>query len=226
MTQLTVEQLEAVRNIPTPAVANAIETFDIRPRNEGFMSPEIGSIFPDMGGMIGYAVTAVISAEKPSTSRVNVSRPDWFDEILKIPAPRVVVMHDLDYPSPVGSFWGEVQANIHTRLGCVGTVTDGGVRDLDEMRDKGFNAFAAAVLVSHANIHIVDVNVPITVGGLTVSPGDLVLGDQHGVTEVPKELVAEMPDAVARVEAKERTIIDLCNSPEFTLDKLKAMYPG
>ena len=226
MSQPTLEQLEAVRNIPTPAVANAIETFDIRPRQEGFMSPEIGSIFPDMGGMIGYAVTAVISAEKPSTSRVNVSRPDWFDEILKIPAPRVIVMHDLDYPSPVGSFWGEVQANIHTRLGCVGTVTDGGVRDLDEMRDKGFNAFAAAVLVSHANIHIVDVNVPITVGGLTVKPGDLVLGDQHGVTEVPKELVAEMPAAVARVEAKERTIIDLCNSPDFTLDKLKGMYPG
>jgi len=226
MTQPTAEQLEAVRNIPTPAVANAIETFDIRPRQEGFMSPEIGSIFPDMGGMIGYAVTAVISAERPSTSRVNVSRPDWFDEILKIPAPQVIVMHDLDYPSPVGSFWGEVQANIHTRLGCVGTVTDGGVRDLDEMRDKGFNAFAAAVLVSHANIHIVDVNVPITVGGLTVKPGDLLLGDQHGVTEVPKELVAEMPAAVARVEAKERTIIDLCNSPDFTLDKLKAMYPG
>ena len=225
MSQLTAKQLEALRNIPTPAVANAIETFNVRPRHEGFMSPEIGSIFPDMGGMIGYAVTAVISAEKPGTSRVNVSRAEWFDEILKIPAPRVIVMHDLDSPTPVGSFWGEVQANIHTRLGCVGTVTDGGVRDLDEMHDKGFNAFAAAVLVSHANIHIVDINVPITVGGLTVNPGDLVLGDQHGVIEIPKELAAEMPAAVARVEAKEKTIIDLCNSPDFTLDKLKAMYP-
>jgi len=225
MPQPTGEQLEALRIIPTPAVANAIETFEIRPRNEGFMSPEISSIFPDMGGMIGYAVTAVISAEKPATSRVNVSRPEWFDEILKIPAPRVIVMHDQDSPNPVGSFWGEVQANIHTRLGCVGTVTDGGVRDLDEMQSKGFNAFAAAVLVSHANIHIIDVNVPITVGGLIVKPGDLVLGDQHGVTEIPSDLVAEMPAAVARVEAKERTIIDLCNSPEFTLERLKAMYP-
>ncbi len=225
MPQPTAEQLEALRIIPTPAVANAIETFEIRPRNEGFMSPEISSIFPDMGGMIGYAVTAVISAEKPATSRVNVSRPEWFDEILKIPAPRVIVMHDQDSPNPVGSFWGEVQANIHTRLGCVGTVTDGGVRDLDEMQSKGFNAFAAAVLVSHANIHIIDVNVPITVGGLIVKPGDLVLGDQHGVTEIPSDLVAEMPAAVARVEAEERTIIDLCNSPEFTLERLKAMYP-
>ena len=225
MPQPTAEQLEALRIIPTPAVANAIETFEIRPRNEGFMSPEISSIFPDMGGMSGYAVTAVISAEKPATSRVNVSRPEWFDEILKIPAPRVIVMHDQDSPNPVGSFWGEVQANIHTRLGCVGTVTDGGVRDLDEMQSKGFNAFAAAVLVSHANIHIIDVNVPITVGGLIVKPGDLVLGDQHGVTEIPSDLVAEMPAAVARVEAEERTIIDLCNSPEFTLERLKAMYP-
>ena len=88
-------------------------------------------------------------------------------------------MHDLDYPNPVGSFWGEVQSNIHNRLGCVGTVTDGGVRDLDEMRAAGFFAFASEVLVSHAYVHLVDVSVPVTVGGLTVHPGDIVMGDQH-----------------------------------------------
>ena len=226
MTDVTGEQLEALGQIQSCAIANAIETFDIKSRSEGFMMPAIRSIFPDMGNMIGYAVTAVISAEKPPTQRMNVSRPEWFDEILKIPEPRVVVMQDLDYPNVIGSFWGEVQCNIHTRLGCVGTVTDGGVRDLDEMRAKGFNAFATEVLVSHAYVHIVDANVPVTVGGLTVTPGDIIMGDKHGVISIPKEIAAEIPAAVQAVEARERTIIDLCNSADFTLDQLKSMFPS
>jgi 4-hydroxy-4-methyl-2-oxoglutarate aldolase len=224
MTDVTEEQLETLRQIQSCAIANAIETFDIKSRSEGFMMPSIRSIFPDMDNMIGYAVTAVISAEKAPTQRMNVSRPDWFDEILKIPEPRVLVMQDLDYPNVIGSFWGEVQANIHSKLGCVGTVTDGGVRDLDEMRAKGFNAFATEVLVSHAYVHIVDANVPVTVGGLTVNPGDIVMGDKHGVIGIPKEIASEIPTAVEAVEARERKIIDLCNSSDFTLDQLKSTF--
>ena len=224
MSDVTREQLEALRQIPSCAISNAIETFEVRPRNEGFMAPTVRSIFPDLGGMIGYAVTAVIAAEKAPTARMNVSRPDWFDEVLKVPEPRVVVIQDLDYPNVTGSFWGEVQANVHTRLGCVGTVTDGGVRDLDEMRAKGFNAFATEVLVSHAYVHIVDANVPVTVGGLTVRPGDIVMGDQHGVIGIPKDIAADIPAAVEAVEAKERTIIGLANSPDFSLEKLKALF--
>lgn len=224
MTEVTGEQLETLRQIQSCAIANAIETFDIKSRSEGFMMPSIRSIFPDMANMIGYAVTAVISAEKAPTQRMNVSRPEWFDEILKVPEPRVLVMQDLDYPNVIGSFWGEVQANIHSKLGCVGTVTDGGVRDLDEMRAKGFNAFATEVLVSHAYVHIVDANVPVTVGGLTVNPGDIVMGDKHGVIGIPKEIASEIPTAVEAVEARERKIIDLCNSSDFTLDQLKSMF--
>jgi regulator of RNase E activity RraA len=226
MTDVTSEQLEALRLIPTCAIANAIETLNVKPRNEGFMGPSVRSIFPDMDGIIGYAVTAVIAAGTPPTAHMNITRPEWFDEILKVPEPRIVVIHDLDYPNVVGSFWGEVQANIHTRLGCTGVVTDGGVRDLDEMRAKGFGAFASQVLVSHAYVHIVDVNVPVTVGGLTVNPGDIIMGDKHGVTSIPKQIAAAIPAAAHGVEAKERTIIDLCNSPDFNLDALKAMFPS
>ena len=226
MTQVSPAQLEALRLMQSCTIANAIETFDIRPRNEGFMSPKVRCMFPDMGGMIGYAVTAVIAADQPPTSRMNVPRTDWFDEILKVPEPRVVVMHDLDYRQPVGSFWGEVQSNIHKTLGCVGTVTDGGIRDLDEMREAGFHAFAGEVLVSHGYIHLVDVNVPVMVGGLAVSPGDIIMGDKHGVTNIPKELAADIPAAAEAVEKRERTIIDLCRSPDFTLEKLKALIAG
>lgn len=132
------EELEAIRRWPTCAVSNAIELFNIRPRNGGFMLPEIKCIYPEMSPMIGYAVTAVISADSPEGHQVP--RPDWWKEILKVPAPRVVVVHDIDNPV-VGSLWGEVNANVHKALGCVGTVTDGSVRDLDEVRGVGFHFF-------------------------------------------------------------------------------------
>ena len=226
MTTFSLELLETLRGMQSCTIANVLETFNIQPRNQGFMGPKVRCIFPELGGMIGYAVTAVISADKPPTSHMNVPRPEWFEEILKISAPRVVVMQDLDYPNPIGSFWGEVQSNVHTALGCVGTVTNGGVRDLDEMRDLKFHAFASEVLVSHAYVHLVDVNVPVTVGGLTVNPGDLIMGDQHGVIAIPKDIASEIPAAVQKIETGERTIIDLCQSSEFTVEKLKALYGG
>ena len=223
MADLTAEQLESLRVIPSCTIANAIETFNFRPRNQGFMSPKIRSMFPKMGHMIGYAVTAVIAADSPPSARMNVSRVEWVDEILKIPEPRVLVLKDLDYPNPIGSFWGEVQSNIHKALGCVGTVTDGGVRDLDEMQEMGFFAFATEVMVSHAFVHLVDVGVPVNVGGLMVNPGDIIMGDQHGVTNVPKELALDIPAAAKRVEERERVTIGLCQSPDFTPEKLKEL---
>ena len=223
MTQVSPDQMETLRQMQSCTIANAIETFEVKPRNEGFMSSEIRCMFPQLGGMIGYAATAVIAADSPPTSNMNVPRPDWFDQVLEIPGPRVVVMHDLDAPNPVGSFWGEVQSNIHSRLGCVGTVTDGGVRDIDEMQELGFHAFASGLLVSHGYIHIVDVNVPVTVGGLKVSPGDIVMGDKHGVLTIPPDIADSIPEAVEKIERKERVIIDLCNSADFDLDRLKEL---
>ena len=221
MPELTAEQLETLRKIPSCAVANAIETFDIMPRNEGFMLPQVRSIFPDMPHMIGYAVTAVIGAQMPPSKNMNVSRLDWVDAIMSVPEPRVLVMKDIDYPNVVGSFWGEVQANIHKALGCVGTITDGGVRDLDEMRALGFNAFATDVLVSHAYVHLIEVGVSVTVGGMDVDMGDIVLGDKHGVVGIPMDIATDLPAAVKRVEDREQEMIGLCQAPDFTVDKLR-----
>ena len=159
---LTHEELEALKKWPTPAIANAIELFNIKPRSEGFMLPEIKCQFPKLGTMIGYAATAVITAQSPDGRRVPP--PDYWAEIQKIPAPRVAVIHDIDNPV-IGSFWGEVNANIHKALGCVGTVTDGSVRDMDEVEEAGFHFFSGCVSVSHAYVHLVDIGIPVKVGG-------------------------------------------------------------
>lgn len=221
MEKVSSSELEALGRLQTCAVANAIEGFNIRPRNEGFMLPKVKAIFPDMGNMVGYAVTAVIAADSPASANMNYSRTNWVDEILKIPEPRVIVIKDLDYPNVIGSFWGEVQSNMHKSLGCVGTVTDGGVRDLDEMKELGFFAFATEVLVSHAYVHLVEANVPVSIGGVRVDPGDILLGDKHGVISVPRGIVPDLPAAVADVEVSEKEIIDLCRAVDFTPEKLK-----
>jgi 4-hydroxy-4-methyl-2-oxoglutarate aldolase len=220
---LTPEQLEALRQFDAPTVANAIETFNVRPRNTGFMSPEVHCLFPDLGVMVGYACTAIIAADHQPPAQPKVSRPDWWRKVLATPAPRVIVMQDSD-TQPVGSFWGEVQGNIHKALGCIGLVTNGGVRDLDEVRALGFHFFASAVLVSHAYVHLVEIDVPVSVGGMVVHPGDLIHADKHGAQVVPLDLAPQIPDAVARVVANERRIIEVCQSSDFSIDKLMQAY--
>ena len=147
---LTTQDVAALRKITSPSVANAIETFKVRPRHHGNVSSEIRCLFPELGPMVGYAVTAVIRAEPAPLQGHRASTYGWWDYVLTIPAPRVIVVHDLDEPRGQGAQWGEVQANIHKALGCVGTVTDGSVRDLDEVRALGFQFAAAHVSVSQA----------------------------------------------------------------------------
>jgi 4-hydroxy-4-methyl-2-oxoglutarate aldolase len=216
--------MDALRKISSPSVANAIEKFNVRPRSEGFMSSEIRTLFPDLGPLVGYAVTAVIRAEPQPLEGHRASTFGWWDYVLSIPAPRVVVVHDLDEPRGQGAQWGEVQANIHRALGVAGVITDGSVRDLEEVRALGFQFAAAHVSVSHAYVHMVDFGLPVKVGGLWVKPGDLVHADQHGVINIPAEIAGQIPEAVAKVEADERRIISLCQASDFSAERLKALY--
>ena len=216
--------IDALRKISSPSVANGIETFNVRPRHQGFMSSEIRALFPELGPLVGHAVTALIRAEPQPQQGHRASTYGWWDYVQSIPAPRVIVVHDLDEPRGQGAQWGEVQANIHKALGCVGVVTDGSVRDLDEVRALGFQFVAAHVSVSHAWVHMVDFGLPVKVGGLWVKPGDLVHADQHGVVTIPAEIAERIPEAVAKVEADEREIISLCQAPDFSGDRLKELY--
>jgi regulator of RNase E activity RraA len=216
--------IEALKKITSPSVANAIETFKVRPRNQGQISSEIRALFPEMGPLVGYAVTAVIRAEPEPLEGHRASTYGWWDYVLSIPAPRVIVVHDLDEPRGQGAQWGEVQANIHKALGCAGVVTDGSVRDLDEVRALGFQFAAAHISVSHAYVHMVDFGLPVKLGGLWVKPGDLVHADQHGVVTIPPDVAERIPEAVAKVEADERKIIDVCKSKDFSAQKLKDLY--
>ncbi len=218
---LSASELEALRGFSTPTICNAIETFGVRRRDEGFMDSSIVCRFPELGRMAGYAVTARIRAAAPAASEVR--HDAVWREFARVPKPWVVVIEDLD-PSPIGSYWGEVNASVYRALGAVGVVTNGGVRDLAEVRPLGFHFFSSCVLVSHAYVHVVEVGAPVNVGGLNVRPGDLLHGDEHGVTSIPIDIAAKLADASAAIERAERRLIEYARSDACTVEGLEAMY--
>ncbi len=221
---LNAEQLEALRKFSTPTISNAIEMFEIRPRNEGFLGPQVRCLFPSLGRMVGYACTAAISADLPAKGRRVVPRHEYWQASVSVPAPRVAAIQDLDSPPGVGSFWGEVNSNIHRALGFIGTVTNGGARDLDEMEALGFFTFAGAVSVSHSYVHVVDFGASVRIGGQVISPGDLLHGDRHGVIVIPPEVAGALADTAVEVEAAERELIGYCKSPGCSLEGLKSAF--
>ncbi|MFZ0804074.1 MAG: RraA family protein [Terriglobales bacterium] len=219
---ISVEAFEALRRLDTCTVSNTIEAFQVRLRNAGFADARIRCMFEDLPPMVGYAATARLrSGEPPIAGRIYVDRTDWWNSILQVPAPRIVVLEDLDKPPGLGAFLGDMHAAILVALGCVGYVTNGAVRELPRVKDLGLQLFAGNVAVSHAYAHIFDFGLPVTVGGLEVHPSDLLHGDRHGVLTVPKTIAAEIPAVAAKLQAGEHRVIDLCRSQEFSVEKLR-----
>lgn len=219
--------LEALRAIETCVVSNAIERFELRLRNTGFADSSVRCMLPDLPPMVGYAATARLrTVDPPMSGRPFHDRMDWWHSIIQIPAPRVVVLEDLDRPRGVGAVLGDMHAAILQALGCVGFVTDGAVRELPRVRELGLQLFAGNMAVSHAYAHIFDFGAAVRVGGLDVKPGDLLHGDMHGLLTVPKSIAAQIPEVARELQAGEQAVIDLCRSNDFTIERLRHRIKG
>ena len=207
---LTKEQLEELAKFDTPTIANAIEFFDLGPWDEGFMHHSIKRIIPyGSKRLVGYAVTAKMSATQPPTAEQKKIQALYYEKVKAAPGPKITVIQDMD-EDPLGSLWGEVQASMHLALGCTGLITNGGVRDLDEVEALGFDYFASCVLVSHAYAHIEAVDCPVCVGGLVVKPGDLLHADKHGVIVIPPAVALRLAEACKAAARSEEPVIKNC----------------
>lgn len=220
---LSAEQLEALRRLDACTLANAIETFHERLRNEGFVDHSVRCLIPHLHPMLGYAATIKIRGSAPPTAGgVYQDRTDWWDYILSLPAPRVVVVQDAATRVGLGSLIGAVHMNILRALNCAGVVTNGSVRDIPSAASAGFPLFAGSVSVSHAYVHIVEIGEPVEIGGLKIRSGDLLHGDLHGVQSIPLDIAPRLPEVAAKIAAQEQELIALCRSPELSLEKLRA----
>lgn len=217
------ELLVALGNFDTCTLANAVESCVIRLRNEGYCDSRIRCLFPRLKPMVGHAATVRIRCSGPPVQgRSFPEHTDWWNHILSIPAPRVVVIEDLDNPAGAGAFVGEIHATILRKLGCVGAVTNGAVRDLPAVEAAGFQLFATGTVPSHCYAHIVEVGVEVKVGGLKIGPGDWLHGDAHGVLLLPSELGERLPAAAERIVEHEHRILTLCATEGVTLPQLRA----
>lgn len=217
--RLDAEQLEELRRYNTPTIANAIELFDIRPRNVGFLPHTIRCLLPELGAIVGYAVTSQTRAEPPAKGEKQPDLlPDYLRYVASIPGPKIAVAEDLDDPPGLGAQFGEVTATIHQKLGCVGHITSGCPRDLDEVRALGFHLFGLNPCVSHAYVRLVDFSKPVVLGGVTIRSGDLLHADKHGVCIIPPEIAPRLAEACREVERLERPLLESCRQAEFDLE--------
>lgn len=218
---MTEEDLDDLRQFDTCMVANAIETFDARLRNTGFTDGSVHCMFPDASPVVGYAATARLrSGEPPIVGGSFHDRAEFWNSILQVPAPRILVLQDVDDRPGRGAFVGDVHAAILKALGCAAHLTNGAVRELPAVRAMGIQLFAGSIAVSHAYAHIFDFGASVNIGGLEVRTGDLLHGDRHGVLTVPIKFATEIPAVASRLQRVEQTVIDFCRSSAFSVSKL------
>ena len=210
------EDLAFLKGVDSPTIANAIESFKVRDRTEGFIGGEVRALFPELPPMVGVALTVTMT----NTSGAIAERENWwrmYEALSQLPAPSVLVVQDISGAPSRYAQAGEVMVTLAKRLGAVGMVTDGGLRDVDEVRRLGFGYFARYVVVSHANYEIVDIGEPITLDGQDIKTGDILHGDANGVVIVPREVLDGLPEAVQEVRTRERATMDFINSAEYTI---------
>jgi len=227
---LTPDQIAELQQFDSPTVNNALETFDPKYRIEGFAKPGLVPRTRLPKPMIGYAATAKVSARRPATAEQAELVFKYYQSVRDIAGPAIAVIQDID-PEPMGSFWGEVQATVHKSLGAVGTLTDGGVRDLKEVDELGFAFFSTVLLVSHAYIHVEACACPVEIRGLSVSPGDLLFADVHGVVKIPAEVAPRLAAACRRIAAAEMPMLEPCRAAikegrKPTVDELRVWRAG
>ncbi|HYO30334.1 MAG TPA: RraA family protein [Thermomicrobiales bacterium] len=214
--------LAFLRGVDSPTIANAIEPFKVRDRTEGFIGGNVRALFPDLPPTVGYALTVTMNDE-PGPVKGREGFWAMFEALERMPAPSVVVVQDTSgHPERV-AFCGEVMATMAQKLGAVGYVTDGTVRDLLEVRALGLAYFASGVCVSHANFWIEEVGVDVVLDGQTVRTGDLLHGDANGIVVVPREVLPGLPEAVRKVREREGELMAFARSSEFSLEGAKKL---
>lgn len=220
-TEINSADLERLATFSTPTICNAVEKFDPWPRNTGYMNHQVRPLFPELGTIIGFAVTVTTMASNHVKLPGSESRLGYYNYIHQSPrTPKILVIQDLDEPAMIGAFIGDVNANIHKRLGCVGAISNSATRDLSELRQLPFPVWGKGVSVSHAYVQVCQYGVPVNVGGLIVQTGDLLMADQHGVVKIPLDVVRKLPPVAREIERRERKIIEFCQSDDFSVEGL------
>lgn len=219
---LTTAQLDELRKFDSPTICNAVELWNLRPRNTGYMNSSIKACFPGFPPMVGYALTSTFrSMAPPRGGDAYGSIGAQLEAFAAIPGPPVIVFQDLDEPSASATF-GEVMCSTYKKFGAQGLITSGTGRDLAQVEALGFPTFTNGACAAHGYCHILSINGPVTVGGMVIYPGDLLHGDLNGVTTIPVEIASEIPEVCLEIARAEAIVLDYLKSETVTLSEFNA----
>lgn len=224
MQTLSPETFEQLRAIDSATVANAIEKFRVRPDTWGFTGPDLRCLFPELGVMLGYAVTGVMGPREVGDTSFREGWLAYAQAIEDTPKPVVAVIEDSPLWVTQGALVGEVMATVMQNLGALGCVTNGAVRDVDQVRGLGFHYHASGVMVSHGQLRFHSVQKPVRLGRLEVSPGDLIHADVNGVVVIPFEIADRVAEAAQQILDREAEIIRAAKTPGFKAADLRRFY--
>jgi len=217
---LSDDMLAFLRGVDSPTIANAVETFELRDRCDGFIGGAVECQFPELGVMVGRAVTVTMSSAPGAPASRDGYWRMW-DALDAAAAPAVLAIQDVSGAPHRCAYAGEMMATLAQRLGAVGMVTDGALRDVNEVRAIGFHYFMKFPVVSHGNFEIVSVGEPIELDGQRVEPGDLLHGDRNGIVIVPDAVLDGLEAAVAGIRERESAQLAYMRSDGFSLAGLK-----
>jgi len=215
--------LDYLKSVDTPTLSNAIELLNVRKRSEGFTPLDIKCIFPELGRMTGYAVTAQVETVTQTGPGGPAGHIELYRLLETAPKPAIIVLQEIGGFGAFAAHCGEVMTTFFTRLGAIGLVSDCAVRDIPEVRALGFHYFARGICASHAYFRIVRCGLPVTVCGMPVQPGEILHGDENGLITVPNVDLDSLKNAVDSVRTSEKRIMDFVRGPEFTIDGFAAM---
>ncbi|MCK5155678.1 MAG: RraA family protein [Spirochaetales bacterium] len=213
--------IDQLKEIDTPTLSNAIEKLEVRNRISGFADRSLTCLFPELGVMCGYVVTAEIETFSPETKGgLDQNFVDLCRALEGCRKPGIIVFQEKSGHPEFSAHCGEVMATIFQKLGAVGLVSDSAVRDVAEVKSLRFHYFATGKVASHGAFRIVRVQVPVTICGLQIYPGDLLHGDEDGLIKLPERGLEKLPYLTEEIHQVESKLLNYVKTSGFTIDGL------
>lgn len=198
--------LAALQKIDTATISTAVGQFVKRPE-ESYTDHRLRLMLPELGSFIGYAVTLEVTTNDADSPAVSFL--DHYRHMESLQRPIVAVFKDVDSQPGRGASFGEGMSVLHRKFGAVAMIVDGTVRDLEGLRERRFPAMAWGAVPGHGRFKPTRLNLPVTVCGLRIRPGDLLQGDINGCVRIPVEHAAEVLRISLELVEKEKKLFSM-----------------
>jgi 4-hydroxy-4-methyl-2-oxoglutarate aldolase len=195
--------LNELQDFDTALLANTIGYIDPTPAHEIYMAGSIQSVTPTLGPTVGVAATCELDTSTPGGEPVLDPYYQQLDEIQSMEEPVVWVVKAVGSRPDHECIMGDGMAKSLFANGCLGAVTDGGLRDVEGMLTIPFAAYCHHKTIHHCAMRFRSINQPVDIGGITIRPGDVIHANAGGVIKIPSTCLEILPAKATQMRAFE-----------------------